>query len=148
MRHEHPPERGMASSYSSGASAAASTTDASAAAGIPADVAVPFFIRVLHERGRTRLCLVGELDLTGVPRLASRVDQMLTAQPQINTVTVELSGLDFVDAAGARGLLLACQRLRDNHWGVDIVGMQPGVARVVDLVRVAQQRDGQRDMDR
>lgn len=79
---------------------------------------------------RTVLDIEGELDFTSAEELIVAVRAI--EQP---VKLIELQGLDFVDAAGARALRHAAELLEAaQQTDISIVGAQPHVERVLQLV--------------
>jgi anti-anti-sigma factor len=95
---------------------------------------VPFFVTVTRHRDHARLRLAGELDMCGVHSLSHAVDRIIAAAPAVGAVTADLGGLSFVDVAGGRALLQACQRLRDADLTVTVTGEQDRVRWVLGLL--------------
>ena len=71
----------------------------------------------------------GDIDLAGGPVL----EQAILLREEAGPVTVDLSGVDFIDSSGLRSLLGASRRARDR--GQDLVLRSPsaGVARLLAL---------------
>jgi anti-sigma B factor antagonist len=81
--------------------------------------------------GRLCLSLAGELDISGVDLLEAWIDHV--CGKGVRQVTLDLSGLAFIDVAGARGLAAACQRLRQHCGRVSVAGAVGQVQHVLDL---------------
>jgi anti-anti-sigma factor len=82
--------------------------------------------------GGTRVLLAGELDLAAVDLLADWTD--LACQRLLRQVTFDLTGLTFVDAAGARTLAAACACLRAHGGRVTVTGACPQVRHVFGVL--------------
>jgi anti-anti-sigma factor len=103
---------------------------------------VPFFVTVTRHRDHARLRLAGELDMCGVYSVSHAVGRIVAAIPDVRAVTADLSGLTFVDVAGGRALLQACQRLRDAGLTVTVTGEQERVQWVLGLLAPGRSRVG------
>jgi anti-anti-sigma factor len=77
------------------------------------------------------LVLTGEADVTCVAVL----EHALTAQISggARHLTVDLSGLEFMDSASVRELVLAARTLKDLGGELELVRPRPAVARVLEL---------------
>lgn len=82
------------------------------------------------------LMLAGEADITSVNLL----NQALTDQISggVRHLTVDLSGLGFMDSASLRELVLAARALKDRGGGLELARPRPAVARLLDLHGVTQ----------
>jgi len=89
----------------------------------------PFAIIVLPGHPTT-VVVKGELDLATAPELAQRLEELAaTGQRE---VTVDLSGLEFLDSQGIHVLLQAREALRSQGGGLKVRSPQPLVARVLE----------------
>lgn len=68
------------------------------------------------------LSLAGELDATTCPGLRRRLQAEL---PRCRTLVVDLSGLDFLDVAGARVLAELVRAGSTEGVGIALVGLSP-----------------------
>ncbi|HEY2719409.1 MAG TPA: STAS domain-containing protein, partial [Solirubrobacteraceae bacterium] len=66
----------------------------------------------VREQDGARLTLSGELDIATVPRLEAAVDATLTGD--LRTLTIDLSGLSFVDSSGLRMFIVLDQRASEE----------------------------------
>ena len=85
--------------------------------------------------GSIRLRLVGELDQAVTDALSQRLDELKRSGA---TVSLDLSGLDFIDSSGIRCLLLNVRDARRDHWELEIerdVSWQ--VERVINVLGIA-----------
>ncbi|MEU8175672.1 STAS domain-containing protein [Microbispora hainanensis] len=80
-----------------------------------------------------RVAVQGDLDLSGVPELRARVRQVLAAYGP-GHVEVDLSGVGFLDCAGARSLLWADARVREQGSRVTFVRPAPPALRLLRLL--------------
>ena len=76
--------------------------------------------------------LVGELDLSSAPVLAETLDQVLDRCPQV--VTLDLSGLDFIDSTGLSLLARTSKALKGYDGRLRLLSPRPAVRRVLELV--------------
>ncbi|HEY2217476.1 MAG TPA: STAS domain-containing protein [Solirubrobacteraceae bacterium] len=74
----------------------------------------PFELESVREEGDALLTLSGELDIATIPRLEAAVDATLTGD--LRTLTIDLSGLSFVDSSGLRMFIVLDQRASEEGW--------------------------------
>jgi anti-anti-sigma factor len=86
-------------------------------------------VAVIHVRG--------ELDRDSVPRLASRVKEVLAADSPCRTLILDLGGLRFMDVGGMRLLLDAHGQATGSGVAFLIVDCPPRVLRVLRIMRTA-----------
>jgi len=105
----------------------------------------PEELEVLEEQlddGTSRLVLRGELDLTGGPEVAARLQELERAG---RPVRLDLSGLTFMDSTGVGLLYMASKRSRDGGPPLEIVrptGEPWRVLEITGLHRVLPFVDG------
>jgi anti-anti-sigma factor len=75
---------------------------------------VPFEINVVRDRESATVMLAGELDIATVPRVEEAIEATLT--DQLQTLTIDLSGLGFVDSSGLRLFIVLDQRAAEQGW--------------------------------
>ena len=75
--------------------------------------------------------LSGEADATTVPLLREVLAKQLEAGARL--VTVDASGLSFLDSASMRVLILAARALRGRHGRLVFARPQPLVARLLEI---------------
>lgn len=93
----------------------------------------PFTIRQRPgAAGTARVFLAGELDLAAVDLLADWTDRACQRLPR--RITLDLGGLTFVDATGARTLAAACACLRAHGGQVTVTGACPQVRHVFGVL--------------
>jgi anti-anti-sigma factor len=97
----------------------------------------PFVVSATRGPNVLRLALVGELDVAGAERLAQAVDQVVVEVPHPATIVVDLQGLEFLDLVGARALAGACDRLGRLDAALEVAGIGPSVARVLEVAEIA-----------
>jgi anti-anti-sigma factor len=98
---------------------------------------ISFTSMLVLQRAGAELRLAGELDLSGVECLADRVEDLISVAPVLADVLLDVSGLTFVDVAGVRALLAACDCLRGSCWRLHVGEPQaPAVLRVLGLLGV------------
>jgi anti-sigma B factor antagonist len=74
----------------------------------------PFEINVVRDRESATVTLAGELDIATVPRVEEAIEATLTDELQV--LTVDLSGLGFVDSSGLRLFIVLDQRAAEQGW--------------------------------
>jgi anti-sigma B factor antagonist len=79
----------------------------------------PFEVESTGEGHDARLALSGELDIATVPRLEDAVNATLTKDLQ--TLTIDLSGLSFVDSSGLRMFIVLDQRASAEGWTLRLI---------------------------
>jgi len=75
--------------------------------------------------------LSGEADATTVPLLREVLAEQLAAGARL--LTVDASGLSFLDSASIRVLVLAARALRGRHGRLVFARPQPLVARLLEI---------------
>lgn len=93
-------------------------------------------IRVTDGEPGPVVVLSGEADLTTVAQLDDALNAQIAAGPRI--LTVDLSGLRFVDSASIAALVRAARRLTAQGGRLELIHPQPGVARTLSLMGVDQ----------
>lgn len=79
----------------------------------------PFEIESVREQDGARLALSGELDIATVPRVEAAVNATLTAE--VRMLTIDLSGLGFVDSSGLRLFIVLDQRAASEGWALRLI---------------------------
>jgi anti-sigma B factor antagonist len=99
------------------------------------DGEVAFAVRPEERADHVRLVVTGELDLYREPELRGAVEALLAPMPPQRLV-IDVGGLQFLDSAGLRGLLVC--RDRSHAAGVPFaLAVVPGpVTRLLDLAGV------------
>jgi anti-sigma B factor antagonist len=77
----------------------------------------------------------GELDLATGDGLRERLAEALGAHP---AVTVDLSGVEFIDCSGLRALTAARRHARRSGSRLVLSRPSPAVRRLLDLTRLAE----------
>ncbi len=85
----------------------------------------------------TVLHLAGELDLATVPRLNLQLDE-LVRQEGGGSVTIDASGLTFVDSTGLHVLINAQRRLTRQGRGLRVIDPPGPVRRAIELSRLSE----------
>lgn len=92
----------------------------------------PLHIDEQVEANAVRMSLSGELDLATTNDLRER---LCRSRSRGEDVHLDLSRLEFIDAAGAGLLIRAFAHSRRHGWGLQISPqMAPQVSRVLDMV--------------
>jgi len=74
----------------------------------------------------------GELEMLSAPQLHERLAALIDGQGDLSIV-IELSGLEFMDAAGRRVLVHAQHRIRTHGGDIRVAGPRPTVQRVFEI---------------
>ena len=94
----------------------------------------------VREEGRVRVRLLGELDLSGVPTVTSRLRGL---RERRETVVLDLDELGFIDVSGLRALLVAADGALGEGLPFTVTRGSDAVRRLLALVGV----DGQLPLD-
>jgi anti-sigma B factor antagonist len=83
------------------------------------------------------ITLEGELDLSATAELEPELER-LASEPGVETVTLDLRALEFLDSSGLRLVVVAERRLREAGRRLVLVrGPQP-VQRVFEITRMTE----------
>jgi anti-sigma B factor antagonist len=93
----------------------------------------PFEINVVRDRESATVTLAGELDIATVPRVEEAIEATLTGG-EVQMLTVDLSGLGFVDSSGLRLFIVLDQRAAEQGWELRL--LRPD-AQVLTVFRVS-----------
>jgi anti-anti-sigma factor len=77
--------------------------------------------------------LIGEIDVSN----ADALDAELQGWSHPNDMTLDLSGLEFIDSSGIRILIDAVVRLRELDRTMILIGPIPSVERVFEILGLA-----------
>jgi anti-sigma B factor antagonist len=86
------------------------------------------------------IAATGELDLSGAAALEAEIES-LTADPDLGTVVLDLSGLEFMDSSGLRTIVLADMRAREAGRRFVLVRGPETVHRVFEITRMSDRLD-------
>jgi anti-sigma B factor antagonist len=86
-------------------------------------------VRVQPDRQRPTLAVDGELDLSSIPLLAQHIDSQLESEQ--GALTLDLSGLSFMDSSGLRLLIELNERAERDGWSLSLVAPQNDAATLV-----------------
>jgi anti-anti-sigma factor len=78
-----------------------------------------------------RVVVSGELDSSSAPRLIGIVAEV--AQPPVAHVDIDCAGIDFLDSAGVRALIVSRNQARSVGCGLSLVAASPPVSRVLEM---------------
>lgn len=87
----------------------------------------------VHETGRVRVRLRGELDAASAPAVAARL-RALRGPGQ--RVLLDLDDLAFIDMSGLRVVLAAADDASRDGWAFTVTRGSPAVRRLIELVGV------------
>jgi anti-sigma B factor antagonist len=99
------------------------------------DDEVAFGVRAEERADHVRLVVTGELDLYREPELRSAVEALLAQGPPQRLV-LDVGGLQFLDSAGLRGLLVCRHRARSADVPFSLAVAPGPVTRLLDLAGV------------
>lgn len=91
----------------------------------------PLIVNAAVEGGVARVTLRGELDLDQASTLAEEL--FAFAGQGATGVTVDVSGLNFIDSSGLRALLSAREQLEDAGATFRLTNLSAAVERVLDM---------------
>jgi len=95
-------------------------------------VVSPFAIEVSGEPASPVVLVRGEIDVATSPQLRNDLNALVARGAR--HITLDFSGVSFVDSSGLGVLVGAYKRLRDDEEGsVRIVGAQPSVRKVFEI---------------
>jgi anti-anti-sigma factor len=95
-----------------------------------------FTVRLSRDGSSAWLAIAGELDFDGVRCLRGKMAELAGIRPAPDMIRVDLTGLTFVDAAGARALVAGCQRIQQQCRWFEAWGVHPRVERVLGLIGI------------
>jgi anti-sigma B factor antagonist len=91
-------------------------------------------VRERHEPCASIVVVAGQLDLATVPRLRAALDRAVRRRDPV--VTVDLTGLEFIDSVGLSALLNAARRLTRAGGRLRVVCPPGQVRRTIDHARL------------
>jgi len=95
-------------------------------------VASPFAIEVSGDPASPVVSVRGEIDVATSPQLRNDLNTLVARGAR--HITLDFSGVSFVDSSGLGVLVGAYKRLREDQDGsVRIVGAQPSVRKVFEI---------------
>jgi anti-sigma B factor antagonist len=86
------------------------------------------------------IAATGELDLSGAAVLEAELER-LTDDPDLCTLVLDLSGLEFMDSSGLRLVVLADMRAREAGRRFTLVRGPETVHRVFEITRMSERLD-------
>jgi anti-anti-sigma factor len=89
--------------------------------------------------GALVVAVAGEIDAATAPGLAGAFRAVAARRP--STITVDLTGVPFMDSSGVNALVELCGRTADWRGTVVVTGAAPNVRRVCELTGV-EETDG------
>jgi anti-anti-sigma factor len=93
-----------------------------------------FSLEIRREAGGTVVVLTGSLDDAAAPTLRTAIDDLHIGSD--GDVTLDLSGLTFLDSGGLGCLFRLHQRVADGGGLVTARGCAPAVRRVMQMVQL------------
>jgi anti-anti-sigma factor len=95
-----------------------------------------FHVGVARVDGTVVIQLQGELDMCSAPALGRDLTEALDGMP--HTISLDLSGLTFLDSTGIRVLVSAHRRAAAQGTGFILRSPRPSVLRVLKLTGIDQ----------
>lgn len=86
-------------------------------------------VRVQPDGPRPVVAVDGELDLSSVPLLAQHIDSQLESKHEM--LTLDLSGITFMDSSGLRLLIELNARAERDGWRLSLIAPQHDSATLV-----------------
>lgn len=93
-----------------------------------------FRVDILADEAGLIIALVGEFDISGVPRFEGAVEAIQNAE--VSRFLLDFTQLQFIDSSGIASVVRAMPRLAAPGERVKACGIQGQVQRVLDLVEV------------
>lgn len=93
-----------------------------------------FTIDVGGEGTARTVKLGGECDISSAPQLREVLRPLVP--PDVTQLTVDVSGLDFIDSTGLGVIVGALRRLREAGGDLTMSGAQGAVRRVLEVTRL------------
>lgn len=99
----------------------------------PADRFEPDLLRIetTHRDGTVTLEVAGELDISTRDLLWSHVDAAVASRP--DSITLEASGLVFLDSTGLAALLRTRTRAKEARVAFRVIEPSPALRRLADI---------------
>jgi anti-sigma B factor antagonist len=91
-----------------------------------------FFVEPECDPPRAIVTVLGEIDLASRPDLASCLQEAIASE--VHTVTLELSGVSFIDLTGIEPIIEFHQECEDRGVAIRLVA-SPAVDKVVGLLK-------------
>jgi len=102
-------------------------------------------IQVREGRPLTQtVALDGRLDTETAPSLDTEIDRLLDSPVQV--IVFDMSGLDYISSAGLRSLFKVQKALKARGGETLLVGVQPPVQKVFDIVKSVDVKSVFRDL--
>ncbi|MEV0587025.1 STAS domain-containing protein [Nonomuraea sp. NPDC050310] len=99
---------------------------------------MPLLITLRRLPGRLVLALEGELDLVSAPALRERLDTVLAEHPEPDLdLDLDLTGVGFLDCAGARVIAEALDRLEERGGRLTVLRPKPIALHLLQLIGLA-----------
>jgi anti-sigma B factor antagonist len=86
-------------------------------------------VTVQPEEARPTMAVEGELDLGSIPLLAQHIDIQLESEHE--ALTLDLSGITFMDSSGLRLLIELNERSQRDGWSLSLIAPQHDSATLV-----------------
>ena len=86
------------------------------------------------DSGGYKVKMNGKLDVESTPEFERQIMEVL-ADPKVRTIRLELAELTFISSIGL-GVVAKIRNAMNSRGGMVIVGAQPPIAKVFELVKV------------
>src|SRR5688500_12112213 len=96
-------------------------------------------INVVKSSERPTIALAGRLDTNTAPELDKVLDELIAPTPTLVQLVFDLAGLDSLSSAGIRCFVRARKMVEPAGGKVIVVNPQPGVKKVLDIVKAIPQ---------
>jgi anti-anti-sigma factor len=96
----------------------------------------PLEITTEEGEGRTRIALVGELDIASAPDFEEALEKVEADPPGV--LVLDLSKVEFIDSTGLRAVIAADERARSAGRRFVIIRGTPAVERVFSVTQLDQ----------
>jgi anti-sigma B factor antagonist len=95
-----------------------------------------FRVTTDEEPGGAVLKIEGEVDVYTSPALRDELYRLIDGGAA--RVTVDLSGMDFIDSSGLGVFVGALKRVRERSGELELRGVQPSTRKVLDITGLVQ----------
>ena len=96
-------------------------------------------INVVKSSEWPTIALAGRLDTNTAPELDKVLDELIAPTPSLAQLVFDLARLDYLSSAGIRCFVRARKMVEPGGGKVIVVNPQPGVKKVLDIVKAIPQ---------
>ncbi|MFN8051007.1 MAG: STAS domain-containing protein [Acidimicrobiales bacterium] len=94
------------------------------------DESPSFSVETVEEMGSITVQATGEIDVATAPQIEA---ELIAAIEGGSAVTLDLSGVSFIDSSGLRALVTARQRAEEKGVAFSLAGRSPAVERLLQV---------------